>query len=66
MKLSWESHGAVALAVLSGEFASDGSDELRRSATERLEQGVRSIVVDLANVTIVDGASTIELRVSRA
>ena len=32
-------------------------DELRRTAMERLEQGVRSIVLDLTNVTIVDGAA---------
>jgi anti-anti-sigma factor len=57
MKLSWESHGTVALAVVSGEFANDGPVELRRTATERIEQGVRSVVLDLANVTIVDGAA---------
>ena len=57
MKLSWELHGPVALAVLSGEFASDGPEELRRSATERLSQGAKSIVLDLSNVTLVDSAA---------
>ncbi len=57
MKLSWEVHGPVALVIASGEFALEASADLRRTITERFEQGARSVVLDVANVTAVDSAA---------
>ncbi|RLS66290.1 MAG: anti-sigma factor antagonist [Planctomycetota bacterium] len=57
MKLSWEIHGAIALLVASGDFVTDGADSLRRTVSERFEQGARSVVLDLSNITIIDSAA---------
>ena len=57
MKISWEEHGPVALVIASGEFASDGADALRRTVSDRFVHGARSIVLDVANVTLADSAA---------
>lgn len=57
MKVSYEDHGPVALVIASGEFSGDGSESLRRAATDRFAAGSRSIVLDLANVTLVDSGA---------
>ncbi|MGA1223706.1 MAG: STAS domain-containing protein [Phycisphaerales bacterium] len=57
MKLSWESHGEVALLIASGDFAADAADNFRRVAGERFAAGARSCVLDLANVTLTDSAA---------
>ncbi|MFM7134146.1 MAG: STAS domain-containing protein [Planctomycetota bacterium] len=57
MKLSWESHGEVALVIASGDFASDGADAFRRALDERFASGARSVILDFANVGLVDSAA---------
>lgn len=57
MKVSYEEHGPIALVIASGEFSGDGSETLRRTAGERFAAGSRSIVLDLANVTLADSAA---------
>lgn len=57
MKLSWEEHGPVALLIASGDFTADAIDSFRRVAGERLAAGARSVVLDLANVTLADSAA---------
>jgi len=57
MKLSWEEHGNVALVICSGEFAADGEHNFRRAISDRIERGARSVVLDLANVTLADSVA---------
>jgi anti-anti-sigma factor len=57
MKLSWEEHGQVALLIASGDFTADSSDNFRRVAGERLGAGARSVVLDVANLTLADSAA---------
>jgi anti-anti-sigma factor len=57
MKLSWEEHGPIALIIASGEFALEASADLRRIVGERFEQGARSVVLDVANVTVMDSGA---------
>jgi anti-anti-sigma factor len=57
MKLSGEEHGQVALVIGSGEFASDSEGNFRRTITERFDSGARSVVLDLANVTLADSTA---------
>ena len=46
MKLSWESHGEVALLIASGDFSADAADNFRRVVGERFASGARSCVLD--------------------
>jgi anti-anti-sigma factor len=57
MKLSWEEHGNVALVICSGEFAADAEHSFRRAIADRIDRGARSVVLDLANVTLTDSAA---------
>jgi anti-anti-sigma factor len=57
MKISWEEHGPVALVIASGEFASDSENNFRRALSERFERGAKSVVLDLANVTLTDSVA---------
>ena len=57
MKLSWESHGEVALLIASGDFSADAADNFRRVAGERFASGARSCVLDVSNVTLADSAA---------
>jgi anti-anti-sigma factor len=57
VKISWEDHGSVALVIASGECTGDGADTMRRSVSERLAHGAKSIILDFANVTLADSAA---------
>lgn len=57
MKLSWEEHGNVALVICSGEFAADAEHNFRRAISDRFDRGARSVVLDLANVTLADSVA---------
>lgn len=57
MKISWEDHGDVALVIASGDFAADGTDGFRRTLDERFAAGARSVILDVANVGLVDSAA---------
>jgi anti-anti-sigma regulatory factor len=65
MKLSWESHGDVALLIASGDFSADAADHFRRVAGERFAAGARSCVLDVANVTLADSAALESMLVLR-
>lgn len=57
MKISCEQHGDIALVIASGDFAHDGEDQFRRVVGERLAQGSRSVILDMANVPSADSAA---------
>lgn len=57
MKISWEEHGPVALVIASGEFAADSENNFRRAISDRFDRGARSVVLDLANVTLADSVA---------
>src|SRR5688572_5047410 len=56
MKLSYEDHNAITVLTISGELTADQSDSFRRACQERLESGVRDVVLDLEYLTLIDSA----------
>lgn len=54
MKLSYEDHDHLSVLTLSGELTADQSDAFRRVCLERIESGVRNIVLDLQHLTLID------------
>ena len=47
----------VDLVIGSGEFAADSEGNFRRTISERFDNGARSVVLDLANVTLADSTA---------
>jgi len=56
MKLSYEDHDRVSVVTLSGELTCDQADAFRRACQERLDSGIREIVLDLQHLTLIDSA----------
>jgi anti-sigma B factor antagonist len=61
MKLSYEDHNTITVLTLSGEFTADQSDAFRRACLDRLESGIRDVVLDLENLTLIDSAGLEQL-----
>ncbi len=56
MKLSYEDHDTITVLTVSGELTVDQADSFRRSIQERLEAGIRHVVLNMQHVTYVDSA----------
>jgi anti-sigma B factor antagonist len=56
MKLSYEDHNTVTVLTISGELTSDQSDSFRRACSERLNSGIRDVVLDMEYLTLIDSA----------
>lgn len=54
MKLSYEDHGTISVVSLTGELTADQTDNFRRNCTERLNNGIRDILLDLEHLRLVD------------
>ncbi|MCI0364885.1 MAG: STAS domain-containing protein [Phycisphaerales bacterium] len=56
MKLSYEDHNTVTVLTMSGELTADQSDAFRRACQERLNAGIRDVVLDMEYLTLIDSA----------
>src|SRR5262245_6617123 len=56
MKLSYEDHDRITVLTMSGELTVDQADVFRRSIQERLDAGIRHVVLNMEYVTYVDSA----------
>lgn len=56
MKHSYEDHENTTVLTMSGELTADQTDAFRRACEERLDAGIRNVVLDLENVGLVDSA----------
>ncbi|SRR5690606_1824976 len=56
MKLSYEDHGHVSVMTVSGELTADQSDAFRRACQDRIDAGIRDVVLNLEHMTLVDSA----------
>ena len=56
MKLSYEDHEAISVVTVSGELLADQSDAFRRTCQDRMQAGIRDIVLDLEYMTQIDSA----------
>jgi len=56
MKLSYEDHGLISVVTVSGELTADQADTFRRTCQDRFNTGVRSIVLDMEHLTLIDSA----------
>ncbi|HWB20489.1 MAG TPA: STAS domain-containing protein [Phycisphaerales bacterium] len=54
MKLSYEDHGPVTVLTVSGELTADQADSFRRACQDRFEAGIKSVVLNLEYLTLVD------------
>src|SRR5262245_51083619 len=56
MKLSYEDHNTVTVLTISGELTADQSDSFRRACQDRMNAGIRDIVLDMEYLTLIDSA----------
>ncbi|HRP62443.1 MAG TPA: STAS domain-containing protein [Phycisphaerales bacterium] len=56
MKLSYEDHDAITVLRVSGELTADQVDSFRRSCQDRINAGIRNIVLDMEHMTLIDSA----------
>ena len=56
MKISHEDHGDTSLVAIAGDFLSDDVESYRRCLSERFDNGVRNIVLDMAGLATIDSA----------
>ena len=56
MKLSYEDHDTITVLTLSGDLSADQVDTFRRSCQDRLDAGIRHVVLDLEHLTFIDSA----------
>jgi anti-sigma B factor antagonist len=56
MKLSYEDHNTVSVLTMSGELTADQADAFRRACQERINAGIRDLVLDLEHLSLVDSA----------
>lgn len=56
MKLSYEDHNVITVMTISGELTADQSDSFRRACQDRLNSGVRDVVLDMEYLTLLDSA----------
>ncbi len=56
MKLSYEDHDTITVLTLSGDLSVDQVDAFRRSCQDRLDAGIRHVVLDLEHLTFIDSA----------
>ncbi len=56
MKLSYEDHNTITVLTISGELTADQGDSFRRACQDRLNAGIRDIVLDMEYLTLIDSA----------
>lgn len=56
MKLSYEDHTTVTVLTISGELTTDQGDAFRRACQERMNSGIRDVVLDMEYLTLIDSA----------
>src|SRR5436190_11775218 len=56
MKLSYEDHTTITVLTISGELTADQSDSFRRACQERMNSGIRDVVLDMEYLTLIDSA----------
>ena len=56
MKLSYEDHNTVSVLTMSGELTADQADAFRRACQERINAGIRDLVLDLEHLSLIDSA----------
>ena len=56
MKISYDDHTTLTVLTLSGELINDQAEALRRTCLDRFATGIRDIVLDLENLTLIDSA----------
>jgi anti-anti-sigma factor len=56
MKLSYEDHKTVTVLTISGELTADQTDSFRRACQDRLNAGIRDVVLHAENLTLIDSA----------
>ena len=56
MKLSYEDHNSVSVLTLSGELTADQGDSFRRVCQDRINSGIRDVVIDIEHLILIDSA----------
>ncbi len=56
MKLSYEDYEELSIVTISGDFTADDEDAFRRSMTDRLSAGARSLILDVEYLEQIDSA----------
>ncbi len=57
MNIRFDEHGTLCVVEIEGEFIGDSVDPLRRACLDRLDSGVRNLIMDLSATTLVDSSA---------
>ena len=57
MNIRFDEHGTLCVVEVDGEFVGDSVDPFRRACLDRIDSGVRDLIIDLSMTTLVDSAA---------
>ena len=57
MNIRFDEHGTLCVVELEGEFIGDSVDPFRRACMDRIDSGVRDLIIDLSMTTLVDSSA---------
>ena len=56
MNARFDDHGTLCIVSLEGEFIGDAVDPVRTACLDRVDSGVRDLILDLSSTEMVDSA----------
>ena len=54
MKISFQDHGHVSVLTLSGEYTHEDTERFSRMVSERMDTGVKDVILDCEHLEFVD------------
>ena len=56
MNVRFEEHGTLCVVALEGEMVGESVESVRRACLERLQSGIRDLILDLSSTVLVDSS----------
>ncbi len=57
MNIRFDEHGTLCVVEVDGEFVGDSVDPFRRACLDRIDSGVRDLIIDLSMTTLIDSSA---------
>ena len=56
MNVRFDEHGTLCVVTLEGEMVGESVESVRRACVERVQAGVRDLILDLSSIVMVDSS----------
>ena len=56
MNVRFDEHGTLCVVTLEGEMVGESVESVRRACLERIQAGVRDLILDLSSIAMVDSS----------